>query len=68
MPLFNDLQRKQLLYLGLCVNAFSVFKHTEISVNNIFPFLDKSPNLPPAAVLGAKNCLLLASVYWGAIG
>lgn len=68
MPFIAPQTRRRFLYLGVCLNAFAVYAHTQISVKQIFPLLDKSSGIPSSTAIGIKTCLLIGSASWMTMG
>jgi hypothetical protein len=59
---------KPLFYLGAILNVFSAYKHTQISIHDNFPKLDKTMGPDNPVVFSAKNNYLLGTVGYISIG
>jgi hypothetical protein len=53
--------RRNLLYLGVALNAFTIFKHTQIGFSRIFPRLDSALGTGDATAFAARMCYLIFS-------
>jgi hypothetical protein len=58
---FSPQISRQLLLASVGLSAFAVFKHTSISINELFPILDTSLQSNPQVAFGAKSNLLQTS-------
>ncbi|KAE9372575.1 hypothetical protein N431DRAFT_483340 [Stipitochalara longipes BDJ] len=58
---FSPQTSRRLLYASVGLSAFAVFKHTSISVGDLFPILDSALESDPLVAFSAKCNLLQAS-------
>jgi hypothetical protein len=59
---------RRLLYASVGLSAFAVFKHTSISINELFPVLDTSLQSNPLVAFSAKSNLLQPSATFVTMG
>jgi hypothetical protein len=53
--------RRNLLYLGAALNAFTAYKHTQLGYAKLFPRLNAALGPDTAAAFIARMCFLLFS-------
>ena len=53
--------RRNLLYVGVALNAFTVYKHTQLGYSKLFPPLNAALGPDNAAAFVARMCFLLFS-------
>jgi hypothetical protein len=66
MPSTTFSTRRNLLYVGVALNAFTIFKHTQIGFSRIFPRLDSALGPGDVTAFSARMCYLIFST--GCVG
>jgi hypothetical protein len=66
--MLSPLTSRRFLYAGVGLTAFAVYKHTSVSINDIFPVLNKSLGATDPITFSAKSNYLQASASLVTIG
>jgi hypothetical protein len=60
--------QRNLLYVGVALNAFAVFKHTQIGFSQAFPRLNAALGPGSATAFTARMIYLMLSTWWVGTG
>jgi hypothetical protein len=61
-------RQRNLLYAGAALSAFTVFKHTEVCINDIFPQLDNAIGPTHPLAFSTKCNYLQTSIAFASMG